>query len=371
MLAEYSRVLLELANADTQRLALDAIRNRPCEIEDHALAAYVDRISGWIDFLERADYDPDRLLITLDDNRPGPLSDGLKILFGQFSYHVTDGTDEGMMLLLARALRERQPDPPSTICIVFTAPGDLVSTQPLESGMLIENILLMSDWLGLRISPNLEFYEAWRPVLWFHGAGAFSSSIESLIKETSTALGDRPVIVADIAKVNGGDELLIDTWRQGYTPQGLSGYLAWNTCSNTIGSAIALWASIDYAYEHTSDPEGVRAATETFLWSRFLDDYLYQGLVRTEISNVARSNDADPYNLSDEDAAELALLISQRLVELWDRDGSNISIPLRCLEPMDSTSFIVELPWNRLFEIELFVSDDRGILPTIRPLQEN
>ncbi len=370
MAGEYSRVLQELADVDVQRTALNAVRNGSLELEDRALASYVDRIRGWIDFLERADYDPDRLLITLDDNRPGPLSDGLKILFGQYSHYVTDGTDEGMMLLIARALRERQIDPPSTIGMVFTAPGDLVSTQPLESGMMIENILLMTDWLGLRISPNIGYYEPWRPVFWFHGAGAYSSNIEYLIRETSASVGDRPVIVADIARVNGGDELLIDVWRDGAAPSNLCGYLAWNTCSNTIGSAIALWASIDYAYEHTADPEGVRAGIETFLWSRFLDDYFYQTQIRTEISNIARSEGADLYNLSVEESAHLVDLITQRLNEVWNQSENAIPVPLRFVEPLSSTGFVVELPWNRLFEIELFINDRRGVLPTIRPITE-
>jgi hypothetical protein len=371
VVADYQRIMLALEDPGTQRDALEAIRNADHVTDDPAIMAYVDRIRGWLDFLARADYNPDRLLITLDDNRPGPLSDGLKLLFGRYSHYVMDGTDEGMMLLLARALGEKRERMPTTIGIVFTAPGDLVSAQPLESGMMIENVLHMTGWLGLRISPNIDYYEDWRPVLWIHGAGNLSLDVENTIRETSSALGDRPVIVADVAKVNGGDELLIDVWRGGSTPSGLTGYLAWNTCSNTLGSAVALWASIDFAYEHTSDPEGVRAGVETFLWSRFLDDYFYQRLVRTEISNIVRSEGGDPYHLTDEEASSLSPLIAERIREMWVERGEQVALPLRMVDPMDDTGFVVELPWNRLFEIELFVDDARGILPTISPFHQN
>ena len=63
-----------------------------------------------------------------------------KILFRKFANYVQDGTDEGMMLLLARALGERSEQLPSTCPVVFTDPLAMVSVQPLESGIMIENV---------------------------------------------------------------------------------------------------------------------------------------------------------------------------------------------------------------------------------------
>jgi hypothetical protein len=172
--AEYDNVITLLQNPDLQRDVLRAIQEDEAAFDNPYINDYAHRLAGWIDFLRRGDYDPDRLLITLDDNRPGPLSDGIKLLLGEFSDHVYDGTDECMMLLLARALKDRQEIQSNTIPIIFTDPYDLVSVQPFESGFAIENILAMTDWLHLRISPAIDLYERWRPVLWVHGPGLLS-----------------------------------------------------------------------------------------------------------------------------------------------------------------------------------------------------
>ncbi len=363
---EYNIVLELLQNPDHQREILMAIQGNRVEFDNPYVGEYATWLTGWIDFLRRGNYDPDKLLITLDDNRPGPLSDGIKLLLGEFSDYVYDGTDEGMMLLLARSLRDMQESRATTLPIVFTNPADLVAVQPFESGIAIENILTMADWLQLRISPSVDLYERWRPVLWIHGPGKDQTDIGPMIREASSVIGDRDVIVADI-RTNGGDPALIDEWKNGSTPPGLIGYLAWNTSSNSLGSAIALWAVVDFAYEHSSDPEGVSTAIETFLWARLLDDFFYQRLVRTGLYNAAREMGGDPYNLTDEQSHQLIEIITTEISNLWSDYNEPLSIPLRFIQPDDSTGFIVELPWNRLFEIELYPTDDRGILPVIRP----
>jgi len=368
-LAEYNRVISQLSQVELQRETLKAILDPEYSTDNEYLQDYADRILGWLDFLDRGNYDPDRLLITLDDNRPGPLSDTVKILFGEFSHYVQDGTDEGMMLLLARALGERRERLPSTCPVIFTDATDMVSVQPLESGIMIENVLTMVDWLQMRINPRWDLYEDWRPVLWIHGGDNEDTRLQRVV-EIGERLGDRRVIVADVAVVNGGDSELIETWEYGHTPRGLTGYVGWNTASNTLGSAIALWAVVDYAYETTSDPEGVRAGIETFLWSRLIDDYLYQRFTRKEAIDDLTALGGNPWELTENDASMLATSIRIRLAQLTQTMGDGLFIPLRIIDPMDHTSFIVELPWNRLFEISLYVSDDRGVLPTVRPLEK-
>ncbi|MFH1676978.1 MAG: DUF4127 family protein [bacterium] len=371
IISEYGRVRQELNKPDTQRTVLKAIFDETVPIDDEYLAGYVERIQGWLDFLNRAKYDPDRLLITLDDNRPGPLADGLKLELGKYSRHVRDGTDEGMMMLLARALRERQSDSPNTCVIAWTDPADLTSIQPFESSLIAENVFSMADWLGLKISPKTELYENWRPVLWIHGPGSDEASRPEKIINVSESLGERTVVVADIAKANGGDPILFDTWREGHTPKGLIGYVGWNTSSNTLGSAFSLWATIDFAYEHGADPTRVRSAIETFLWARILDDYFYQRIVRSERTDLIRSEGADPYKLDEKLSSREAHEIAERLTQLWSENEVSLAIPLRIVDTLGDTTFTVELPWNRLFEIALYPSDWRGILPVIKPVEKN
>jgi hypothetical protein len=366
---QYAKVRQNLVNPDIQRAVLSTIRGETDTLNDKYLSNYAARMKGWLDFLDRAGFDPDRLLITLDDNRPGPLADGLKLMLGKYSHFVYDGTDEGMMLLFARALRERQPSAPSTCGIVWTNPGDLVQVMDVESAMVAENVFTMVGWLGMRVSPRIDLFERWRPVLWVNGIGESDDIARADdVLATSQSLGERPVIVADIAKTNKGDSVLIQSWRDHKTPPGLIGYVGWNSSSNTLGSAFALWVTVDFAYFHGSDPEGVRAAAETFLWARFLDDYLYQGIVRSERRDLLTEQGADQYHLSPQQVKDEEIAISKRITELWKEMGVDLALPLRFVKPIDHTSFVVELPWSRLFEISLYPTDDRGILPVIRPL---
>lgn len=369
--SEYARIRNELQNPDLQRQVLSSIQGISQLPDDQNLADYILRIRGWMNFLGDCGLNPDRLLITLDDNRPGPLSDGIKLILGEYSNYVYDGTDEGMMLLLARALREKQEFKAVTVPITWTHPADITNVMMFESSMVIENILFMADWLGVKISPEIDLTENYRPVLWINGQGIQDRDDRMLnIMVKSDSIAGRDVIVADIGALNGGDSILFDTWSQGHTPENLIGYLGWNTASNTIGSALALWICMDFAYDHTSNPEGVRAGVETFLWARLLDDYFYQRNVRGIRREYIGSIGADQYNLSDELSATEASEIAAELMNEWEQLGIHLAIPFRIVKPLTETSFIVELPWNRLFEIELYLTDDRGILPLINPLPD-
>jgi len=365
--ALYADALNSLYDAETQERVWDVVIGSKAGTGSEYLDHYAQRLGGWIRFLSRCGIDPDRLLITLDDNRPGPLADRLKLTLGGLSNHVMDGTDEGMLLLFARYLREHQPDAPSTLGLVWTTPADLLRISPVESAFVVENVFAELRWLKARITSRLDLLDDWRPVLWINGAGEEGrEDIRSnSIRAVNNILGNKRVVVADIAEVNMADSLLIDAWRENGAPSGLVGYLGWNTASNTLGSAIALWMAIDYGYAVRSDPESVQAAAEIFLWSRLLDDWLYQGRVRGGLRDEYAAQGANIWELSELESSEASTDIASRLVELWRDEGVELSLPLRIIEPLGDTGFVVELPWNRFFEIELTPTDKRCWVPQI------
>ena len=366
ILKQYEKIRHDLETYETQVKAAAVIAGESETTGDEILDEYARRLMGWLDFLGRTGIDPDRLLITLDDNRPGPLSDRLKLMLSRYSHHVMDGTDEGMMLLFARWLREHQPCNPTTAGLIWTAPGDLMAIAPYESGFVVENLLAELDWLKARATSRLDMLEPWRPVLWVCGAGEEEGKHrEKLIKSVMVKLSDRRVVVADIAQPNGADPALMDVWRQDGPPPGLVGYLAWNTSANTLGSAVALWAALDYGYAIRPDPMNVQAAAEVFLWARLLDDWLYQGIARQGVREEYVLFGANPWGMTENEAHRAAVDIAERLVELWGEMGIDMSIPLQIVKPLDKTSFVVELPWRRFFEISLYVTDDREWVPQI------
>ncbi|MEO7993799.1 MAG: hypothetical protein ABI743_05315, partial [bacterium] len=199
-LAAYSAALQTLANPDTQEIVRAAIAGDGPMPADTALADYARRLRGWLAYLDRAAIPRDRLLITLDDNRPGPLAAWLKLTLERYSDHVQDGTDEGMMLLLARWLREHETGPAAyEIGLVWTDPAGLLETHAFESGMPVENTLRMTDWLHVRVTSDLKGVARWRPVLWIHAGSNGAAADGARVVATVEALSDRPVVVADIA----------------------------------------------------------------------------------------------------------------------------------------------------------------------------
>lgn len=369
-LKAYSTALESLKKAEVQESVRAAIAGEGPDPESAPLADYAHRMRSWLELLDRAGIDPDRLLITLDDNRPGPLAAWLKLMLRNYSDHVHDGTDEGMMLLLARWCRERQALWPANSTgltiesgLIFTDPGDAVKLQAFESGMPIENIIRMADWLHVRMTPSLDTLPTSRSVLWLHASDINATRAT----EIATALGSHPVIVGDIAKLNAGDPALFAAWRQAGVPSQLAGYAGWNTASNTLGTTMALMAAIDYGYAQRADPESVAMATELFLWSRLLDDWLYMAEVRPAYQPERTAAGLPNANLSLEQVDAAIEELQFRLLERWGIQGGPLDLPFRWANPDGATSAEITIPWSRLFEIGVIPVDPRGILPTIRP----
>lgn len=363
-LAAYAKALNSLSDMSIQELVRAAIAGEGYDLGDPALADYARRMRAWLWYLERAQLPPDRLLITLDDNRPGPLSAWLKLRLREFSHHVHDGTDEGMMLLLARWCREQQSGRiPPELGVLWTHPADPLTLQSFESATPMENVIRMADWLRLRVTPALKVVAPWRPVLWLHGGNGDVSAVTA----QTEAVGDHPVIVADYAQLNRGDSTLFEAWQESGVPAGLKGYVGWNTASNTLGTAIALWAAVDYGYSERSDPESVAEGVELFLWARLLDDWLYMAEVRPGLQEQMRAEGRPTQGMSPAEAAQAVREIQSALMARWQDIGPSLRVPFRWARPGAYTAADITIPWGRLFEIGVVPVDPRGFLPVVRP----
>ena len=120
---------------------------------------------------------------------------------------------------------------------------------------------------------------------------------------------NKPVCLADIAYPNGAELRLMDVLEPLPLAK-LSGYSAWNTAGNTLGSAIAM-AVIS---QHVRDPK----TWQHLLFERFVDDYLYQASVRPELQ---RRLSADPYDLGNSSGEATTLLDETMRVaatEFWE-----------------------------------------------------
>ncbi len=162
----------------------------------------------------------------------------------------------------------------------------------------------------------------------------------------------RRVVVADVAYPNGAERRFGDLLRQRGWLHKLSGYSAWNTAGNTLGTAISAgvcaWQSCD------------TLARVEALFSRLIDDDLYQSRVRPQVQKLLSGPDGsgpDPYDLGEELPRAVALLqdlwppLAQKL---WDEEfAPHVAATLELGTP--------HLAWPRLFT---------GVFPfTIRPVE--
>jgi len=138
----------------------------------------------------------------------------------------------------------------------------------------------------------------------------------------------KPVIIADIACANGGDNLLVLQILGDIKK--IYGYAGWNTTGNTLGSVISTGIS-RYIAEQTNnfDAENFKK----LLLIRLADDWAYQTIVRQIIR--ATTDFADTKTLREE-LIPLVLNIAKKLD--YDLNLSDLKLGF---------------PWNRTFETEI------------------
>jgi hypothetical protein len=171
------------------------------------------------------------------------------------------------------------------------------------------------------------------------GSRVERESIESFLEALEEALdaGDS-CVVADLAFANGGDLGLVDALLERKLASRLTGYSAWNTAGNTLGTALAMLALYP---EHPSEQQ--ERARRLLLWERLTDDAFYQSRFRFRLKKEIGPG----LNLAEEDLKEAERLLSGEFhnfaAELWNR--------LFPEEP--PLPFRIRLPWGRLFEVAI------------------
>jgi len=147
----------------------------------------------------------------------------------------------------------------------------------------------------------------------------FTSRINQAIKD------GKKLVFVDLLHPNGGSiEVLSEL-----DYHNLLGYSAWNTASNSLGSALAVIALDSYKNSDLS----------SFLFERIIDDCLYQTYVRREINQLLLSEGVNIYDIPLFELNRVLILIKEKL--------KNIS------KEYLNFNFKVILPWARTFEIDI------------------
>ncbi|MGI6689557.1 MAG: DUF4127 family protein [Christensenellales bacterium] len=144
----------------------------------------------------------------------------------------------------------------------------------------------------------------------------------------------KPVGLLDVCFANGGSIGFMNALSEKMDVMALSGYAAWNTASNSLGTLLA-------QLQLGNDSH----ANQRFTVERLLDDLLYQGHVRNQLQNELKSAGEDTYALADKECAE-------RLLQIYMREAVQKS-PVFKGHPIAAE---YRLPWPRTFELDVTVT---------------
>lgn len=153
----------------------------------------------------------------------------------------------------------------------------------------------------------------------------------------------RQVAVADLAYANGADEKLVPRLLSAVSISELSGFGAWNTAGNTLGTVVAQAAMVylQSVKPQLEEKEWRRRLLEQLVL-RLLEDYVYQSRVRQLVRKLGVEGHVSAETLLQEVEA-IFMPQAQSFLQRYLQEG-------------ECEWIRVFLPWNRTFEIGLRLS---------------
>ncbi len=289
----------------------------------------------------------DALLVAMDDSQ----TEGWNLLEKESLQRLSDerrldvdyypGTDESAGLLLARMLCSGVGIEPVWSHSHLSLTQTRYEDRPL--GALLQSQLQAARLRQGRCRRKLFLYgrlgaqqEADRQA---GQAKLEQANFEQFLSDLEAALDDGDsCVVADLAFANGGDLGLVEALIERGLAARLTGYSAWNTAGNTLGTALAMLAL--YPDQPTAQQEQAR---RVLLWERLTDDAFYQSWFRFRLKKEIGPG----LNLAGED-----LGTAERLLE---GEFHNFAAALwgRLFPEEPPIPFRVSLPWGRLFEVSI------------------
>ena len=271
---------------------------------------------------------------------------------GKDKYQAITGTDELAMLLLTRAINEREQKSPTVFTKYNWGRGG--ATIPSYSDETIENSinsaisvtggqkaksLEQADVvLAVNTNPNGKTSEAnyiENDGKDREGTRYFAEVVEEYIKK------GYPVAIADIAFANGSDNALMEQLRKRDLLFKVKAYSGWNTATNSTGFVI----STGMLAKRMSNN-----AIDDLLVTRYLDDWAYQANVRNVVARQLTWLRGDGFYGSLDDKRDA---VSTRATKMLNSFVAGNLPPFA-----GSDNLLVIFPWNRMFESKILIGED-------------
>lgn len=268
---------------------------------------------------------------------------------------VTTGADELNVRLLARWLNDLAGHSPA-VRILYTYPEGAELIPLYESTPLIQTVGEHVRSAGCSLADSSPEIET-DILLWVHNfkdqpqeawdqPGTLDpKKLEPILKQVGAATqSEKVVALADVRFANGADRALVSRLLDEPQFTGIVAYAGWNTCSNTLGSAIAQAVLVHHLRANTLP--GRDRIFRPVLFSRILDDWGYQALVRPQLARWLEDQGGVPTELGTyEGTAETLALQGLR--------GDALPLLQASFPHHPITINRVAFPWHRLFEIRI------------------
>lgn len=309
---------------------------------------------------------------------------------------ICAGADETGATLFSHFVHEHMEDHPQ-VAVLYLDPAGADRVAPFEDRRFGDNLVAQARVAGvelvedpgeadmvLAISPPVA-----GPRETTAGCPEYTARRRRLAKfarEIVAVSEKRGVALCDAAVPNGAEVALVEALREaGLTWPQLLSYAAWNTAGNSLGTALAHGtvrlislrdkAAFDLAqlvtsispmryFELLNSLIGAERAHLTLLFTRLVDDWLYQAQVRAVVKERLADMVAEAsFELTEAFSRAEGLvreMLTQEASSLWVEEfmgqrAGEIGPPGRrsalALAELQDTR--VRLPWRRLFEVEL------------------
>jgi uncharacterized protein DUF4127 len=302
------------------------------------------------------------VLIGQDDTWPGSPSQVEReqlqtraAAVGATNVLLTSGADELNARVFARSLNDMVGASP-TVRVLYTYPEEIDRIPRYEATPLRQTVDEHVRSAGCRRTEGRADI-----LLWVHNfagqqregvtqTGAFDARrIDAVQDALRGAAGEGGVVaLADVGYANGADQALVARLLDEPNFAGIRAYAGWNTCSNTLGSTVAQ-AVVAHHLQAGTVPGGGDQAYRLPLFTRLVDDWGYQSIVRPYLTSWTEERHGDAMQLGEHEATleglALAKLRSDALPALQ-----------RSFQPLPIAIHRVSFPWHRLFEIRLEVA---------------
>ncbi|WP_169516193.1 DUF4127 family protein [Halobacillus kuroshimensis] len=259
------------------------------------------------------------------------------------SVFLYPGADEVAVTLLTRMIFELEEADVPVFYPVYSGIAGALSRAMYEDRPIMESVKGQIYAIGSRTEEDLTYADVVIGVnvpghrqgdlalsLHLNQVDTNHRNVPEWLSRLRSYMKRRPVAIADVAYANGADPRLFPLLFKQLNWRNLYAFAAWNTAGNTLGTVVSQaalsWLSEKSGLERQKHREGI-------LVERFLDDYVYQSVVRKE---GRKRLDVQPSESLQTVVTPVFEGRASQLLDDWAQE----------YELTD-----VHYPWNRTFEI--------------------